>query len=137
VDVAADAVEDHRAGGRGVELGARAEDVLPEPEDLVDDVPGVDLEFVIGVFAGDEDLEVVLLVDFRIALGEGGPDVGLLGPESEVEVVVVPEDGDAGVEPGGVAGDDVDEGAGFWGELPGGSSRRPSMAIGPAARWAV
>ena len=83
--------------------------VLPDPEDLVDDVEGVDLELVVCVFAGDEELEIVLLPDLRVALGQRAPDVGFHGGEAEVEVGVVPEQADAGVEPGRFARHDIDE----------------------------
>ena len=62
------------------------EDVLPDPEDFVDGVQRVDLELVIRVLARDEDLEIVLFVDLRIALRERAPDVGLFDPEAEVQV---------------------------------------------------
>ena len=45
------------------------------------------------------------------AAGEGqrGADVGLLDGESEIEMLVVPQHGDARVELGGLAGDDIDK----------------------------
>src|SRR5579884_3212672 len=115
MNVAAHAIENQRALRSRIEFGtsppatAGLVDVLPDPEHFIDDVAGADLEFVIGVGSGDEDLEIVLLIDLRIAFGERAPDVGFLGGESEIEVVVIPEEAHAGVEPGGRAGHDLHE----------------------------
>ena len=45
----------------------------------------------------DENLEVVVLEDHRVVLGEGAPDVRLLQFGRDVEVVIVPEHLDAGL----------------------------------------
>ncbi len=125
VHVAAHAVKDHGALGRGVELrtpiirAARHKGILPNPEHFVDGVEGVDLEFVIRVFAGDEYLHIVVFVDFGIALGEISAHVRFFRGEAEVEAFVVPEHGYAGIEPSGLAGDDIDEGRGLRGDAPG------------------
>jgi len=89
-------IQHHRALRRRIELrtapvtATRTMNVLPDPEDLVDGIQRVDFEFVIGVAAADEDFEIVLLPDLRIATRHRAPYVGLLGPEAEVEVLVVP-----------------------------------------------
>src|SRR5690242_17149301 len=91
VNVPAHTIEHHGALRGGVEFGtapiatAGAMDVLPDPEDLVHGVEAVDLEFVIGIAAGDEHLDIVLFPDFRIAFGHGAPDVGLFDVEAEIE----------------------------------------------------
>ena len=61
----------------------------------------LELEVVAGVARRvEEDLEVVVVEDHRIVLGERGPDVRLLQLGGDVEVVVVPEHFGAGAEAG-------------------------------------
>src|SRR6266567_1052762 len=113
--VAADAIEHQNPLLFDVELGTspplptRLMHILPDPEHLVDDATGADLEFVVSVGAGDKDFEVVLLVNLRVAFGERTPDVGFFGGETEIEVLVIPEKAYASIEPGGRASDNVDE----------------------------
>src|SRR5208337_3627723 len=113
--MAAYAVEHQNPPLSGVELGTspplptRLMHILPDPEHLVDDATGADLEFVVSIGAGDKDFEVVLLVNLRVAFGERTPDVGFFSGETEVEVLVIPKKAYASVEPGGRARDDVDE----------------------------
>jgi hypothetical protein len=79
--MAAYAVEYQNALLIGVELGespplpARSMHILPDPEHLVDDATGANLEFVVSIGAGDKDFEVVLLVNLRVAFGKRAPDV--------------------------------------------------------------
>src|ERR1041385_7652029 len=103
---------------KDIHAPARRMDVLPDPEHLVDRVERVDFEFVIRVRARDKHLDVVLFPDLRIAHGHRAPHVGLLDPESEIEVVVVPEKRDARVEPRGLTGHDIDERRALRRELP-------------------
>jgi hypothetical protein len=44
--------------------------VLPDPEGFVNDIARTDLEFVVGVHASEEDLDIILLVDFRVTFGQ-------------------------------------------------------------------
>jgi len=64
----ADAAEGPHALLRAVELrdprvSRLLVGLLPDEEDLVDRAEGVDLELVVRVPAGDEELDVVVLVD--------------------------------------------------------------------------
>src|ERR1700722_9938427 len=116
MDVPADAIENHGPLGCRIELGTpeirapRYACVLPDPEHFVDGIQRVDLEFVVSILAGDEYFHVVVLVDARIAFRQVSAHVGLLDGEAEVEAVVVPQHGHAGIEPGRRAGDDIDKG---------------------------
>ena len=65
-------------------------------------VEGVDLDLVVLVVVAvgvDEDLEVVVLEDDRVVLGQGAPDVRFLQLGGDVEVRVVPEHLGPGLEP--------------------------------------
>ena len=77
--------------------------VVPDKEDLIDRAERIDLELVIRAGAGDEQLDVVVLIDRRIALGEAGLEEGLLDPVADVEEIVIPEDGGTGVVDAGTA----------------------------------
>ena len=121
---------------RAVELDRAAQphhvprDVCPAPavvgpveEEVELGAQRVDLELVVGerVAVGiDEHLEVMLAVEDRVAVGEGGPEVGLLQFGPDVEVRVVPQDLRAGRplrrRPGFAP--DVDEGIRPGGETP-------------------
>ena len=86
----------HQVGALQVELGMRAESalhvgVLPHVEPFHDGSQGVQFEFIVTVFPGDEDFHVVFLADHGIALRVRRPHVGVLHPEAHVQVVVVPE----------------------------------------------
>src|SRR5262245_3811057 len=59
--------------------------ILPDPENFVDHVARADLELVVCVPPRDEDLEVVLFIDLRIALGHCSPDIRFLRRESEIQ----------------------------------------------------
>jgi len=64
-------------------------------------VEGVDLELEVagGIAVGiDEDLEIVVVENDGIVLGQGGPDVGFFELGGDIEVVVVPEHFGAGLE---------------------------------------
>jgi len=65
--------------------------VLPDEEHLVDRAEGVDLELVVGITPGDEQLDVVVPVDGCVALGQCCFDERLLDPISDLEVGVVPQ----------------------------------------------
>src|ERR1035438_6030929 len=99
VDMPAHSIQNHGPLSGGIELRhpevlrPRKKLVLPYPEHFIDGVERVDLELVVGILAGDKDLQVIFLVDLRIPLGECAPHIGLFGPESEVEIVVVPQQG--------------------------------------------
>ena len=84
-------------------------DVLPYPEDLVNDVERVDFELVVGITTSDEDFQIVFFVNLGIALGQSAPHVGLLRREAEIQVRVVPEKPDSRVEPCRFSGNDVYE----------------------------
>src|SRR5258708_16401010 len=118
--VSAHPVQHHSSLCGRIEFGAWLEDVFPDPEHFVNSVQRVDLEFVVGIPARDENLEIVLFVDFRIAFRTGGPNIRLLGSETEVAVVVVPEHRDASVEPRRLAGYDIDKTSRSGSRLPGG-----------------
>src|SRR5260370_37450490 len=107
--VSAHPVQHHSSLCGRIEFGAWLEDVFPDPEHFVNSVQRVDLEFVVGIPARDEYLEIVLFVDFRIAFRQGAPNIRLLGSETEVEGVVVPQHRDASVEPRRLAGYDTDK----------------------------
>ena len=115
VNMAANSIQHHSALSGGIELrpavvfGAGEKNILPDPEHLIDGIERVHLELIVGILAGDEDLEVVFFVDLRIPLGEGPPHIGLFDPESEIEILVVPEEGHASIKPGRLPGHDVDE----------------------------
>ncbi len=115
MDVASHTIENHRPLRARIELRiapittAGLVNILPDPEDFVDYVACVDLEFVICVSPGDEDFEIVLFVDPGIAPGESCPDIRLFGGKTEVKMGIVPEKPDACIEPGGLARHDVDE----------------------------
>ena len=88
-------------------------------------VEGVDLELVVLVVVAvgvDEDLEVVVVEDDRVVLGERAPDVRLLELGGDVEVLCRPRASWPG---SGTAGSglqvplDVDEGVGPGDGLPG------------------
>src|SRR5262249_27282799 len=83
--------------------------VLPDPKDLVHRVERAHFPFVVRVLTRDEDFDIVLLPDLRIALRHGAPHVRLLHPETEVELLVVPQHRDARIEPGGLTGHNIDE----------------------------
>ncbi len=83
--------------------------LLPDEEDLVDRAQAVELELVVRVPAGDEELDVVVLVDQRVALGEGSLQKRLLDPVADVKVRVVPEDGGTRVVDARRAADQVGE----------------------------
>src|SRR5258706_111694 len=63
--VSADSVQHHGSLRGRIELGAWLEDVLPNPEYFVNCAQCVDLEFIVGIPAGDENLEVVLVMEVR------------------------------------------------------------------------
>src|SRR5215469_8186969 len=113
--VPADTVEHENPLLLGVELGApppaaaRLVHILPNPKHLVDDARGADLKFVVSVRAGDENFEIVLLINLGVAFGERSPDVGLFGSETEVEVLVIPKKAHSRIEPGGRARNNIDE----------------------------
>jgi hypothetical protein len=54
------------------EVAARLECALPDEEDLVDRPKGVDLELVVRIVPGDEQLDVVVPVDRRVARTNSG-----------------------------------------------------------------
>jgi hypothetical protein len=143
VVVAADAIEHHGAARRGVEFRpsepgrARHQRVLPDPEDFIDGVDRVDLELVVGVPARDEEFDVVLFPDARIALGQGAAYVLFLSLEPEIQALVVPEQGAACIERRGLARDDVDEARRAWCKLPGAFVELAIQRDGPAARKQV
>src|SRR5260370_35234476 len=82
VHVPAYAIEHHSALRSRVKLGTPEvgrtglQDVFPDPEDFVHSVEGVHFEFVVGVFAGDEDFQAVANTDIRMALLQVVPDDG-------------------------------------------------------------
>jgi hypothetical protein len=92
--------------------------LLPDEEDLVDRAEGVDLELVVGVAPGDEQLHVVVRVDERVALGERALDERLIDPVRDVEALVVPEDGGPRVVDAGRPADEVREAWGPRGAPP-------------------
>ena len=69
----------------------------------------------------DEDLEVVVLEDDRIMLGQGAPDVRFLELGGDVEVLIVPEHLGPGLIPrqGFAIALDIDESVGPRDGLPG------------------
>src|SRR5437588_6136918 len=92
--------------------------VLPDPEHFVDGIQSVYFEFVIRVASRDEDLDLVLLPDLRITFRHRAPDVRLLDPEAEVQMLVIPQHRDARIEPGRLAGHDIDERRALRGHPP-------------------
>jgi len=64
--------------------------ILPDEKDLINRAQGIDLEFVVAVFPGDEDLHVVFRVDGGIPFGKIGLDAGFFHPEPDVKVIIVP-----------------------------------------------
>src|SRR5687767_9432207 len=110
----ADAVEGPDAPARAIELRparvpARRELALPDEEDFVDRAEAVDLELVVGVAAGDEQLDVVVLVDRGVALGQRRFDERLLDPVPDVEVAVVPEHRGTGIVDPRATADEIGE----------------------------
>src|SRR5262249_10825727 len=65
--------------------------VLPDEEDFVASVEAVNLEFVIGVTPGDEELDVVIVVDGIVVIGVFGVQQGFLNTITDVEVLIVPK----------------------------------------------
>ena len=123
MNVAADAVDHQQPLPRRIPLGnvvgaARIVHVLPDPEHFVNRVQRVDFELVVGVARADENFQVVVFPDFRVALRQRGPHVGLLRREAEIKVFVVPQHRDTGLEPRPLARHDIDERRGFRGRLP-------------------
>ena len=64
--------------------------VLPDEEDFVDRVQGVDLELVITISAVDEYFDVIFLENRRVAFRQSGGDERFLDPEADVEITIVP-----------------------------------------------
>ena len=98
----ADTMEGPHALARAIELrparvAARLELPLPDEEDFVDRAVGVDLELIVGVAPGDEQLDVVVRVNRRIPFGQGRLDERLLDPIPDVHAGVIPEHGGASV----------------------------------------
>jgi hypothetical protein len=58
--------------------------ILPDEQRLVNGPKGIDLKFVIGIFPGDEYLNIIFLPDRLISSGHGGGKEGLLDPETHV-----------------------------------------------------
>src|ERR1017187_7882761 len=68
-----------------------SECVLPDEELLVDGPERVDLELVVAIAAVDEHLDVALLENKRVALGQSGAHERLFDPEANIEILVVPQ----------------------------------------------
>jgi hypothetical protein len=91
----ADTMEGAHALARAIELrparvAARLELPLPDEKDLVDRCEGVDLELIVSIAPGDEQLDIVVRVDRRIPFGQGRLDERLLDPISDVQACVIP-----------------------------------------------
>ncbi|MCK7462036.1 MAG: 1-acyl-sn-glycerol-3-phosphate acyltransferase [Sphingobacterium sp.] len=138
-----EAAEDVDLALQQVELGdvepaALLQGVLPDVEDLVDRAQGVDLELVVAVLAADEDLDVVLGPDERVALRQLGPDIRSRSPRtrrrgyssSQREAIRVSRKPGTPVTRSTKRGD-------LGASRQAGRSRRPSMAILCGARWHV
>ena len=101
-----------------VEPAAARHGVLPDEERLVDRAERVDLEFVVAVVAADEDLDVVVVPDEAVALGQRRTHLRFLHPVGHVEAIVVPLAGHARVVERGLAAHHVDEARRPHGVLP-------------------
>jgi hypothetical protein len=93
----------------GLVWTTRLQRIGPDPKHLIDGIQRVDFKFVVGVLTGDKNLHIVVAVDFRIAFGKRGDDVRFGNGEPDIEITVVPKQRDAGIMPGRLAGDDIDE----------------------------
>ena len=84
--------------GFGREFSAFTESISPDEEDLINGIEGIYLQLVVRVSAIDEEFQIILQKDQRIALRQTRLDVGLLGLESDIEVGLTPQDGAASSE---------------------------------------
>ncbi len=66
---------------------------LPYKEAFVDGSIGVGLELLVGILSSDEDFDVVVVVNRIVTVFVLRVDIGLLQPESDVEKLVIPQDG--------------------------------------------
>src|SRR5205823_8148387 len=82
--------------------------LLPNEERFVSCVKWIDLKFIISISASDEDLHVVVVVDRRIVGREFGADEWLLDANSDIKILLVPENRGPSVMDGGLAGNEVD-----------------------------
>jgi len=67
-----------------VELRRNLECILPNKHYFVDGAKSIDLKLVVTIASVDKELDVILIEDERVALGESGFDEGLFDPESHV-----------------------------------------------------
>ena len=80
---------------------------LPDKKHFVGRVERVDLEFIITVAACDEELDVVVLVDVGVAIGEARVDERFFDAIGHVKILVVPCHAGARVVDRRTTGEDV------------------------------
>jgi hypothetical protein len=94
---------------RPARVAARLELPLPDEEDLVDRSERIDLELVVSVASGDEQLDVVVRVNQRVALRQGRLDERLLDPIPDIQIGVIPQHGGACVVDARASADQIRE----------------------------
>jgi hypothetical protein len=111
-------------GGAAVAVGLNQQEI-PDGVQRVD----FDLEIRVRIAVGvDEDLEVVVLEDDRVALRQGPPEVGFFQIRPKVQELVVPEHLDASGERRAPSAVDVDKGIGP-GRCTPGPLREPAVDL--------
>ena len=94
--------------------------VLPDKENLVSRVERIHLELVIRVTSRDKHLYVVVVVNRIVAVGVLRVDERFFHAESNVEILLVPNNGGARVVDRAAARQDIDEPRREWRPFPGG-----------------
>src|SRR5258706_15147017 len=81
--------------------------IFPHEEGLIYCVEGVEFKLIIGVFAGNENFDIVVLPDGIVVLPEGCLDVRFLNPIGDIKIFLVPEHSSMSVERSWLAGDNI------------------------------
>src|SRR5438552_111010 len=65
--------------------------IVPDEKYFVACIEGVDLEFVIGIASGDEEFDIIVVVNGVVVIRVLGVDERFLKTISEIEVLFVPQ----------------------------------------------
>ena len=91
----------------------------PTPENFIYRVDGVDAQFIVDAGAQNEDFGVaVVVINVVVVFDVRAPDFVVFVFEADVEVIVVPKQGDARIEQDRRTGVNFNEGSGPGGALP-------------------
>src|SRR5439155_15024008 len=91
-----DAVESLEFGAlelRRLRKAAAGVSLFPNEKRLVGGIERVDLKLIIGIPPGNEDLDIVVVIDRRVVGRIFRVHQRLLDPEGDIEVLVIPENG--------------------------------------------